>query len=325
MTKIQWCDETWNPVTGCTKVSAGCKNCYAEKVAGRWWGERKFTDVRTHEDRLDAPLRWRKPRRVFVNSMSDLFHEDVPDSFVDQVFAVMALAPRHQFLVLTKRSERMRACLQRLSKIEHRGCHCDVPHAWDRLAVAAHEADFSEDAQCQVSNAIEGVLGDGHNVGWPMRNVWLGISVEDQATADERIPVLLDTPAAMRFVSYEPALGPVDFRRHGVVPGDDFAARPDWIIAGGESGPGARPCDVAWIRSTVEQCKAAGVPVFVKQLGAKMRWNGCSKPGEHWLVPTTSRDVDGAFEMQLRDPKGGDPDEWPEDLRVRQFPEAKEP
>lgn len=312
-TEIEWATEVWNPTTGCTKVSAGCKNCYAEKVAGRWWGDRKFTDVRTHADRLDAPLHWRKHRRVFVNSMSDLFHDDVPDSFIDDVFrTMMRAAPstisleshgfvqmpsKHDFLILTKRPQRMR--------------------------------DY--------------ILGDAHkrigaSLCWPLPCVWLGVSCEDQKTADERIPLLLQTPAAVRFLSCEPLLAAVKLTRieppsaHGGAfidalngrasyPGgvQDYP-RVDWCIVGGESGPGARPCDVAWIRSLVEQCKAAGVAAFVKQLGANVRHSGCSQPGQHWPRSTGSFDVGGEFRKHLVDKKGGDMDEWPSDLRVRELP-----
>ncbi len=350
MTRIEWTDRTWNPVTGCTKVSAGCKHCYAEVMAKRTFGRlyppvacvagpmtrehaaglpalrpRRFTDVQCHPDRLDAPLRWRKPAMVFVNSMSDLFHEDVPDAFIDRVFAVMALAPQHTFQVLTKRPERMRAyCASRFN------------------------------------GAVYGVSSPDHEtVCWtsPLRNVWLGVSVEDQATADARIPLLLQTPAVVRFVSYEPALGLVDFDRLHSASADDLehrwdsclsgevfspwadgmvaAPHLDWVIVGGESGPKARPCDVAWIRSAVQQCKAARVPVFVKQLGAHVitrnddGWEGDTP--RSWPMDTRfdehihgyREDYQGApVRVRLRCRKGGDISEWPEDLRVRQWPEV---
>ena len=262
MTKIEWADKSWNPVTGCTKVSAGCTNCYAErlfpKVYGRQWifrdglyedahrGEggkwrpRRFTDVRMHPDRLDAPLHWRKPRRVFVNSMSDLFHEDVPAQFIGEVFRTMSRAKEHTFQILTKRAERMRQLLSSPS--------------WLR-------AEFGRDVWCEMSpNELH-------------PNVWLGVSVEDQKTADERIPLLLQTPAAVRFVSYEPSLGPVDFSRWLFDSGDDGEPAPrnnpglSWCIAGGESGPKARPSHPEWFRSVRDQCVEAGVPYFFKQWG----------------------------------------------------------
>jgi protein gp37 len=216
--KIEWCDTTWNVATGCSKVSQGCKNCFAERIAGRFWGERKFTDVQVHPERLDIPLRWRKPRRVFVNSMSDLFHPAVPFEFILQAFTVMAQAEQHTFMVLTKRPERM---------VEY--------FKWNGFG--------------------EGLYA------WPSW-IWLGVSVEDQKAADERIPLLLQTPAAVRFLSCEPLLGPVDLTNtfNTVVP-------LHWVIAGGESGPGARPMHPDWVRSLRDQCQAAGVPYFFKQWG----------------------------------------------------------
>ncbi len=192
-TGIAWTDATWNPVTGCSKVSQGCKNCYAEREWGRlsanpkamaYYG-RAFTDIACHEDRLDQPLRWKKPRMIFVNSMSDLFHEDVPDDFIDRVFAVMALAENHTFQVLTKRPERM-------------------------LRWFDPGFDNREHAVGQAMREIAAARG-GDDAGlpeWPLPNVWLGVSVEDHATADERIPLLLQAPAAVRWVSAEPLIGP---------------------------------------------------------------------------------------------------------------------
>jgi len=309
MTKIQWTDETWNPVTGCTKVSTGCKHCYAERDFPRAYrnpradrgrmpdgsippdGPRSFTDLRLHPGRLDYPLHWRKPRRVFVNSMSDLFHEDVPDGFIDSVFAVMALAKRHTFQVLTKRSERMAEYLAGNGFAAARGGPMR-----DRVDVAAITVPTAE--------WRHGNLPPPACHRWPLPNVWLGVSCEDQETADGRIPLLLDTPAAVRFVSAEPLLGPIDFARiagawhlHG---GTGFL---EWVIVGGESGPKARPCDVGWIRSIVEDCRKAKVACFVKQLGRSYH-DGTE---QHRRIFPTDR-------------KGGDPVEWPEDLRVREWP-----
>jgi protein gp37 len=323
MSKIEWTDRTWNPVRGCSRISEGCRNCYAERMAsrfalfppkdgmtamrgpfygyaekGRWTGR-----VELIPDKLDEPLRWREPKRVFVNSTSDLFHEALPDGAIGRVFSVMEQSQQHTFQVLTKRPARM---LGLLSEWE----------SW--------------------------------NVRTP-RNVWLGVSVEDQRTADERIPLLLQTPAAVRFVSYEPALGPVDFTDHldeqgyetGGPQGWTTTGRGlDWVIVGGESGPGARPCDVAWIRDVVRQCREAGVPVFVKQVGANIRTRNDSLSTEHdpdvstdWPEPETGwgridEDLDGyrdgyqgaPIRIYLKHPKGGDPSEWPEDLRVREMP-----
>lgn len=344
---IEWTDVVWNPVTGCTKVSQGCKHCYAEVVAGRFWHHqyvhtvergfipvkayaadaltgrpRKFTDVMTHEDRLLEPLRWRKPAKVFVNSMSDLFHEDVPNEFIDRVFAVMARATRHTFQILTKRPERMREYLT----------HDDVGQRVAELAMSqACRGSFDECSEDWTADEAWNYVD-----GWPLPNVWIGVSVEDQATSDARIPVLLNTPAALRFVSYEPALGPVDFTAIGKTSQSDpgFSALTctdddegplgdavlDWVIVGGESGPGARPFDLAWARSTVGQCQAAGVPVFVKQLG---RWPASQTVEAGW-VPLCD-DVGhlaGSAPPSGGHGKHGDPAEWPHDVRVQEYPQC---
>lgn len=354
-THIEWADKSWNPVTGCTKVSPGCKHCYAEGVADRFWATqyppvevatplwagdgpgktsqrpRRFTDVQCHPDRLDQPLRWRKPRRVFVNSMSDLFHEDVPDAFIDQVFAVMALAPTHTFQILTKRAERMCTYLSQ-------------PDLSDQLAwtIGYMECSPARDADKAGENAHRALLV------WPLLNVWLGVSVENQVTADARVPLLLQTPAAVRFLSCEPLLGPVEIRGGLQGCGDcdpciggrvdqcavgshhTGALHPDgihWVIVGGESGPKARTCDVAWVRSIRDQCRASSVPCFVKQLGHRpmykhaQRGHGVSDETYH---PHGYRHGGIAFHagyLHLKDRKGGDISEWPEDLQVREFPQ----
>ena len=262
--KIEWTDATWNPVTGCTKVSAGCKFCYAERDFHRPYPGRDFTDVQTHPERLFQPFRWRRPRRIFVDSMSDLFHEAIPTEFILKVFEVMAFAKRHTFQVLTKRPERMKHLLvygktMKCDSAEHHRLLCTMP----------------------------------------LTNVWVGVSVEDQPTADERIPLLLLTPAAVRFVSYEPALRPVEFREyitetceacggqaflsaescHQVeAEGECCAKGLDWVISGGESGPKARPSHPDWFRSVRDQCQAAGVPFFFKQWG---EW--CPIPSVHFI------------------------------------------
>jgi protein gp37 len=241
--KIEWTDATWNPVRGCSVISPGCVNCYAMKQAhrfsgpgGAYEGLTKQTSagpqwagvVRTVEDALDQPRRWRKPQRVFVNSMSDLFHEALPDEAIDRVFAVMALCPQHTFQVLTKRPERMLD--------------------WAKLP---RPREYQSDWWGWWRERSLKVGGPQASTQWPLPNVWLGVSVEDQATADARIPLLLQTPAAVRFVSYEPALGPVDFAAF-LGCGDLHCAHPDhrnmcrathppcagldWVIAGGESG-----------------------------------------------------------------------------------------
>ena len=241
-TKIEWADFTWNPVTGCTKVSDGCRYCYAETMAKRFWGKRKFTDVRIHPSRLNQPLLWRKPRSVFLASMGDLFHEDVPVDFIADVFMVMAEAKQHIFMILTKRPDRMMD--------------------WFVLS----EQDGYGEFELLVNSDL-----------WPLKNVWLGVSVEDQKTADERITYILQTPAAVRFVNFEPLLGGIDL--HGFQPfrqmdksgfyrtGGILAGKIDWVIVGGESGRNARPMTPDWVRSLRDQCQEAGVPFFFKQWG----------------------------------------------------------
>ena len=268
---IEWTDATWNPVTGCTKVSQGCKNCYAEREWPRLqhlpaYAGRAFTDVRCHPDRLNEPLRWRRPRKIFVCHNADLFHEAVPDNFIDLVFAVMALSSRHTFQVLTKRPERMLNYLSRVDRtdlLRHRAL-CDLgirPGGNSRKS-----SYFYWD-------------GERWQCTWPLPNIWLGVSVEDQATADERIPLLLQTPAAVRWVSAEPLLSPIllcDSPNDMGEPRVDWLRgmeatppipRLDWIVAGGESGPKARPSHPDWVRSLRDQCQAAGVPFFFKRWG----------------------------------------------------------
>ncbi len=483
-TSIAWCDASWNPIVGCTRVSAGCEHCYAERFAHRWRNIEGHAlggltrpgggwngTVRLNETALDLPLRWRKPKRIFVNSMSDLFHEALTDEQIDRVFGVMAKAFWHDFQVLTKRPERMREYLARVA---------GGRYVWK----AAQAFPWPSWAMNEINrNGLAGAT-------WPLPNVLIGVSVEDQATADERIPLLLQTPAAKRFISAEPLLGPVDFtrwlgydpvyeagtgrsglrsggarryrdrragpdlargearlgslatsddrapvqegsgrERHGClfddssddrrdsglhgspstrVPplqrpdssgsdgeprergqegqpageshaGELFGSGPpratsspsrqdgserraerdgetsrwdgagdtsppsggrepaldrdgvrdlrqdsledraprtlglDLVIVGGESGPNARPCDVAWIRSVVEQCKAAGVACFVKQLGARpysLAGDSLCADGEPPV---------GTF-LALRQRAGSDPSEWPDDIRVQEWP-----
>ena len=283
-TNIEWVQNpdgskghVWNPVTGCTKVSAGCANCYAEAVMDRFGKGRKFTDVRCHPERLDAPLRRKKPTRIFVNSMSDLWHPDVPDEFIDRVFAVMALAPQHTFMVLTKRPERMREYLNgeapygieetaEFANASHRVASDDDPNG----SAAWHEetARLEKGVNALISWQISVI---------PFPNVWLGVSVEDQSTYDERSNHLFKTPAHHRFISYEPAIASLDLDFNAI----DIALEPDgygnaailggldWVICGGESGPGARPMHPDWARAVRDQCQAARVKFFMKQMSKK--------------------------------------------------------
>ena len=263
-TAISWCDSTVNFWRGCTKVSPGCANCYAEtlaltRLAGRegypglpWTPENAAWNVALRPERLDQPLRWRKPRRIFVNSMSDLFHSRVPEAFLDRVFVAMAVASQHRYQVLTKRPERMRDYL----------ANNDTRN---RLASALVEFAERTGMVLTIRGAGDGLPG----IRFP--SVWLGTSVENQHWADLRIPHLLATPAAVRFLSVEPLLGPIEFsdvtgRSDAVAQlGRKALAGIDWVIVGGESGPGHRPMDPAWLASVVRQCDEAQVPVFVKQ------------------------------------------------------------
>lgn len=268
-TKIEWAEETWNPVTGCSPISEGCRNCYAERMSKRLAGRCGYPAddpfrVTLHPHKLDEPLKWKKPRRVFVCSMGDLFHEDVPDEFIARIWGIMANCLNHTFQVITKRPHRMMEWLSRVKDWEgwktHNG---EPPNVYGGSGIIV-----------------------GYNM-WPLPNVWLGVTAENQQMADERIPILLETPAAVRFVSVEPMLGPVDldlylpFYRH---PLDDDAwernsyhlkrlykriqsGTLDWVICSGETGPGARPMHPDWVRSLKDQCQEAGVPFFFKQWG----------------------------------------------------------
>lgn len=251
-TNIEWTDETWNPTTGCTKISDGCKNCYIERTPAFRIAGKKFVNgkipLELYEGRLDAPLHWKKPRRIFVNSMSDLFHEDVPYEFIDRVFAVMQIAKWHTFQVLTKRAERMRKYM-----------------ACDRGPVLENERTTSEwwineAAVVGDVGSLRGKLGfeAGSADAWPLSNVILGVSVENKKHGLPRIEHLRRTPAAVRMLSIEPLLedlGEIDLTGIG------------WVIVGGESGPGARPCHPDWVRPIRDLCVKVGVPFFWKQWG----------------------------------------------------------
>jgi protein gp37 len=300
-TSIAWTNKTWNPVVGCSRVSAGCKNCYAFELHDKrhkgWqngWKEaptqyhQPFSEIQTLSDRLRDPLRWRSSQRVFVNSMSDLFHPDVPERFIDQVWGIMMVgamrenAP-HVFQVLTKRPERMREYLT---------------HPERQLRVSSAVSPFVNDADFWCDAIRFNPSGLTHP------NIWLGTSVEDQKSADKRIPLLLDVPAAVRFLSCEPLLEEVDLRlgeSHGVpTESEPLRERADllhWVICGGESGPGARPMELYWAVRLREACQQVGIPFFMKQFGSFL-----------------------AQRYGFVDKKGENPLEWIEELRVQEYP-----
>lgn len=292
MTKIQWTEQTWNPMVGCSLESPGCTNCYA--MGQTAWlanklGMKKYKGLTTTVNRkpvwnghvslypedLAKPLHVRKPTMWFVNSMSDMFHPGFTDTEIDRVFEVMSLCPQHTFQILTKRAERM-------FKYSNARMYMPQDPSWPR---------------------------------WPLANVWLGVSAERQKEANERIPWLMKTPAAIRFVSCEPLLGSIELddlvteqdhggEEHinalhcevGIEDDEDFqGVTLDWVIVGGESGRGARDCQSAWVQHVVDQCRCHQVPVFVKQLGSKS-------------------------DLRLKDKKGGDIFEFPESLRIREWP-----
>ncbi len=298
---IEWTDATWNPVRGCSIVSKGCTNCYAMRQAhrshgagGAYEGLTKLTkggpvwtgEVRTVPALLEQPLKWARPRRIFVNSMSDLFHDDVPDDFIDSVLTVIkrceVAGKGHTFQVLTKRAERMQRFM----------------------------------AEVYSGGAIT-----------PMKNLWLGVSVEDQAAADERIPLLLQTPAAVRWISAEPLLGRINIERwmwplcwhwasayktpEAALAAGAYAERKpqalvsagrafiSWVVAGGESGPGARPMHPDWARALRDQCKRVNVPFFFKQWGNWMEVDGAHRDqetGDHRLIEVPGHEAEDTFD-----------------------------
>lgn len=317
--KIEWTDATWTPIqairkdngkrgVACVKVSPACQNCYAERLNMRSLPNHgtglPFTvqamqqvDIILNEGILMQPLRWKKPRRIFVCSQTDLFGDFVSDEQIDRIFSVMAIAQQHTFQVLTKRPERMKRYFQEVrpnletakGNIEMRWQRPGrfFPGLFDRLPL--NRVGFMP---------------------WPLSNVWLGVTAENEWWADKRITVLLQTLAAKRFVSVEPMLGPVDIARHlqphwSPESGADSGPWLGWVICGGESGPGARPMRIEWAELLRDQCAAAAVPFFMKQLGVGPIWAGAAVSP---IEPSRG--------------KNGVAEEWPESLRVREFPNA---
>lgn len=300
--KIQWTNKVWNPVRGCSIVSKGCKNCYAMKQAHRFSGPgldyeglTKMTsggpvwtgDVRLVPEMLDRPLHWRKPLRVFVNSMSDLYHEDVPFEFIDRVFAIMAIASGHTYQILTKRPERMRAYMTE-----------------DRIGRVGYVDSLAKRHYRDMGRTIPAFV----QLRWPLPNVWLGVSVEDQSTANERIPILMDTPAAIRWISAEPLLNEIDLTLwlHDI----------DWVVVGGESGPKARGFCLSWLRCIQNDCCEFETPLFIKQFGARPYETDDGAPYDEPGVPKWPV----SKEIHLDKRKGDDMGEWPKDYRVQEYP-----
>jgi protein gp37 len=356
-TKIEWTDHSVNPIRArigegsghyCEKVSPGCKNCYSSRLQPRFrmpqfQEQRRVGAVHwLDESKLAEVLRRRKPTKYFWCDMSDMFGEWVPGAWIARCFAVMALTPQHTHQVLTKRSQRMRALLTdsdfreevhgAMGDILAEWTHFAAPEGWQRFRQAdPHQPEFGEE------------WWEGPAPPWPLPNVWLLVSAEDQPRAEERIPDLLATPAAVRGVSLEPLLGPIvlpwywcvrcnveperHLETHLHCHDDGQVRKLDWAIVGGESGHGARPCDVAWIRSIVEQCRDEGVACFVKQLGAITQTTDAIERFAMFGTPEIPR-IGGPAQLVLTQRmagKGGDPAEWAEDLRVREFPEVRRP
>lgn len=285
----------------------------------RWAGKARFVP-----EMLAAPLKWRKPQRVFVNSMSDLFHEDITDDQIAAVFGVMAACPQHTFQVLTKRPERMLKWFKWAAETG-KGLPAligePVPNGATVEATLCGMYAKQHDAL-----PVDRFILVAQGTAWPLPNVWIGVSTEDQDTANERVPLLLKTPAAVRFVSAEPLLGPINFcaAKDGATRPDVFHEKYtalgdlDWVIVGGESGPTSRQCEVENIRRIVRQCKRADVACFVKQLGS-CYVDAENAVGGHQAKPPPEY---GNLSRRLVDRKGGDMTEWPEDLCVREFPKA---
>lgn len=332
-TAIEWTDETWNCLRGCTRVSPGCQKCYAERQALRFGGagmpyeglvkisngHPQWTgEVLEVSDSLDKPLRWRQPKRIFVNSMSDCFHEDVSNSFLDRMFAVMALCPQHTFQILTKRPDRMLKYVNEPGRMSAIVDEMSTA-AFDEWTLRGRSGKLPACATLGKDSDLQDPLIRITPPGWPLPNVWLGVSVENQKYANERIPILLQAKAAIRFLSVEPMLGRVNIGLFGVAPRDwgvgyaPLHTLLHWVICGGESGPGARPLNLAWVDALQKECREAQVPFFMKQLGSNPQVHSCRNES------CTHPDC-GMEEVKLNSLKGGAMEEWPQRFRVREFP-----
>ncbi|MEG4497005.1 phage Gp37/Gp68 family protein [Microcoleus sp. F10-C6] len=308
-TLISWTDETWNPLVGCSKISAGCSRCYAAEAAksarlqqfpqyqkvSDWDGTIEFV-----ENQLLKPLSWRSPKKVFVCSMSDIFHANVKDEWLDKIFAVMAIASHHTFQILTKRPEQMREYFQN--------------NPWERIyqLIDSDSKTFPTQKYPNLGillDSLEKMVSTSF-----LPNIWVGTTVENQKTANDRIPHLLQTPATKLFLSCEPLLECVSLDQTFTNSDGEqstWLSSIDQVIIGGESGPGARGCELDWIRFMVNQCqRASDVAIFVKQLGSNPIQTACYI---HGVVATYQK-------LKLKDKKGGTIDEFPQDLRIRQFP-----
>ena len=322
--KIEWCDRTWNPITGCTKISPGCENCYAERMAKRFGGSRGYADGehfkvrKANGDTLFRPLRWKRPSKIFVGSMTDLFHEDVKDEWLDEIFGMMLAqhvftnGANHTFMVLTKRPERMKEYFSKEPKELLKRWALAAPVRTDNEDILFAELVESEchrdwDEAGRNSKGSEAVPWGYCERLFPLPNLWLGVTAENQEQADKRIPTLLETEAAYRFVSVEPMLGPVnlDFDVYWLPQCDSDEDWPiqvlnalNWVICGGESGRGARPMSIDWVRDLKEQCNGYSTPFFFKQ------WGEHDSTGKRVGKNVAGRLLDGEEVM-----------EWPETLK----------
>lgn len=323
--RIEWTEATWNCIYGCSRVSPGCENCYAERHCHRFSGAgerhegltvlRKKGPVWTGKidlayHRMFIPMQWSRARRIFVNSLSDVFHDGVPFGYVMAMFAVMAACPDHTFQLLTKRQRRMADFYAYMRKKESPAREC-VREAMSVLDTLYREEKLSAGIYERYSARLDAVPAKP----WPLSNVWLGVSVEDQPRADERLEALFECEAAVHWASLEPLLGRVDLKNVKRRSGETFNAlkQLDWAVIGGESGIGARSMELGWALDSLEQCESEGVPALMKQLGSKPTWADPSWKGEADEAPRVR--------VHLGDKKGGDWDEWPDPkLRVRNYP-----